>query len=125
MAIFADCSDSADKRWVPKDGLSVVTPNDAKTLFSSEDIRHTRIVVDAHDNNRTILFEVPEAFARYMRLSTGEPLELQMNGIALARFAVPDHIGIYSGPPEIPVPDKRTPEGSWLSTTILNRIKER
>lgn len=118
--MLTSCSKPAEVEWVPKEGVSIITTRDAKTLCSSVDIGKARFFVGPSDEDATIwLFVPPETFIHYANLAVGEPLALQLNGLTLATF--PTREMASSFPPAIPVPNRRNADGIWLSDTILKR----
>ena len=116
---LASCSRRPNLRRVPKTGVCVVTSKDGKAFLSSSDIRSANVVAN-EDGTQTIWFYVTPGHLSYFDLPVGEPLALQVNGVPVETFATRDLI--YTGPPAFPVPDKRRPDGTWLSDSILERV---
>jgi len=105
-------------RWLPNDGLIVVSERTGDTLLTQTDVPEAIMAVAANGQPRTIYVRLTvDAFDRYEALPDGEPLAVRIGTETFAHFPKLTQIG--SHPPEFSLPDTLRPDGKRLSEALF------
>ena len=119
------CSPPANSRygkWVPVDGITVVSEPGGETILTSADLTQAMIVVEAAKKKTTIWFQLTDAAAERYRPPTDEQKwTLELQGTKLASVTDQQTIGSSPNNYLFRVADVSLPSGKQMSEVLLIR----